>query len=85
MRMETNEKEHEMVSSNATNEVNSSIRFVSVLLAICSEVMTKRQNPNRFADVPNICGEVLLAISIILNPYLFYIDKRQPELASIFY
>jgi len=53
----------ENVSSMPTAEVSLSIRWVSVMFAICSDVMTNKQNPNRFADVVRICGEVLLAIN----------------------
>jgi len=53
--MEANEKMQEKVSNIATQEVNSSMMCVSVLLAMCSDVITKRQNPNRFADVFRIC------------------------------
>lgn len=61
--METNEKKQENVSNVATIEVNSSIKNVSVWLAICNDVITKRQNPSRLADVFKICCEVLFAIT----------------------
>lgn len=61
--IELKEKIHEKVSSTAMTEVNSSIRCVSVRLAMCSDVITKRQNPKRFADVFRICWDVWLAIS----------------------
>ena len=60
--MEMNEKKQEHVNSNAITEVNSSIILVAALLVICSEVITKRQKPKRFAAVLKICWEVLLAI-----------------------
>ena len=60
--MEKNEKKQERVSSRATTDVNSSILLDSILVLICNEVITKRQNPNRFADVFKICWEVLFAI-----------------------
>jgi len=31
-------------------------------LELCSDVITKRQNPNRVADVFNICCEVVFGI-----------------------
>jgi len=52
----------DIVSNTATIEVNSSMICVSVLLAMCKDVMINRQNPNRLAEVLSICGEVLLAI-----------------------
>ena len=60
--IEINEKIQERVSKIATAEVSSSMICVSVMLAICSEVITKIQNPSRFADVFNICCDVLFAI-----------------------
>jgi hypothetical protein len=60
--MEMNEKIHEQVSNMAITEVNSSMKCVSIRFEICNEVMTKRQNPKRFAEVDKICGEVFLAI-----------------------
>ena len=56
---------HEPVRRIATIEVNSSIKCVSSGLAICREVMIKRQNPRRLAEVFKICGEVLLAMLLI--------------------
>lgn len=63
MRIATNEKIQENVSKTATIEVNSSIKNISVWLAICNEVIIKRQNPSRLAEVFKICCEVLFAIS----------------------
>jgi len=60
--MEKNEKKQERVSSSATTDVNSSILLDSILVLIRNEVITKRQNPKRFADVFKICWEVLFAI-----------------------
>ena len=57
------EKRQENVSKTATTDVNSSIKNISVWLAICSEVITKRQNPSRLADVFNMCCDVLFAIT----------------------
>lgn len=57
----------EKVSNIATAEVNSSMMCVSDLLAICNDVITKRQNPNRFAEVFRICCEVLFAICQLLT------------------
>jgi hypothetical protein len=52
----------EKVSNIATIDVNSSIIWVSTRFAICKEVITKRQNPSRVADVFRMCWEVLFAI-----------------------
>ena len=52
----------EKVSNNAITEVNSSSILVSALLVIWKDVITKRQKPNRFAEVLNICCEVVFAI-----------------------
>lgn len=60
--IEKNDKIHEHVSNIAITEVNSSITCVSILFEMCKEVITKRQNPKRFAEVFNICGEVVFAI-----------------------
>jgi len=60
--MEKNEKKQESVSSSATTDVNSSILLDSIFVLKCNEVITKRQNPKRFADVFKICWEVLFAI-----------------------
>lgn len=60
--MDTNENMQENVSSIAIIEVNSSMILVSLLLVMFKEVITKRQKPKRFADVFNICCEVLFAI-----------------------
>lgn len=46
----------------ATTEVSSSTILFSALSVKCSEVITKRQNPKRFADVLKICCEVVLGI-----------------------
>lgn len=64
VRIETNENIHEAVNRIATIDVNSSIKWVSNGLAMCREVMIKRQKPSRFADVFRIWGEVLLAILV---------------------
>ena len=53
--MEINEKTDETVKSNAISDVNSSIRLFCVLFVRCRDVMMKRQNPSRLADVPSIC------------------------------
>ena len=60
--MEINEKMQEKVNRTAMNEVNSSMTCDSVRLEICSDVITKRQNPNRFAAVFSMCLDVLFAI-----------------------
>jgi hypothetical protein len=59
--METNEKRQEKVNKTAKTKVNSSINSLSVLSAMCNEVITKRQNPSKLAEVFNICCEVLFA------------------------
>jgi len=56
------EKKQEKISSKAITEVNSSIKVDVVLSAACKEVITKRQNPRRFAEVDKMCWEVLFAI-----------------------
>lgn len=56
--METNEKIQEAVKNRAITDVSSSITWVSILLLMWSEVITKRQNPRRLADVPRIWGDV---------------------------
>jgi hypothetical protein len=63
--MEVNEKTHEKVRSKATKDVSSSMRCVSVRLAMCNDVITKRQNPRRFSEVPKMCCEVVLAIHFL--------------------
>jgi hypothetical protein len=68
--MEKNENKQEKVSNKATMEVNSSITLDAALLVTCRDVITKRQNPSRFADVGKICWDVLLAISIKISHYL---------------
>ncbi len=55
VRIDMKEKMQESVNNIATTEVNSSIIFVSIVLEICREVITKRQKPNKFADVFNTC------------------------------
>ena len=60
--IEKNENIHEKMSSTATKEVISSSILTSDLLVICREVITTRQNPKRFVEVLNMCGEVVFAI-----------------------
>lgn len=62
VRIEENEMMQEKVSNTAMTDVSSSMMCVSILLAICREVITKRQNPRRVADVFRICCDVLFAI-----------------------
>ncbi len=57
------EKIQENVKMAAIIEVSSSIINVVSRFEIWIEVITNRQNPNRFAEVPRICCEVLLAIT----------------------
>ncbi|MGC9152007.1 MAG: dynamin family protein [Microbacter sp.] len=47
-----------MVNSTAMTEVTLSTSCVSCKLAMCSEVMTNKQNPNKLADVLRICCDV---------------------------
>ena len=67
--MEIKENKHGNASSNAINDVNSSIMLEAELLEMCKEVITKRQNPNRFAAVFSICWEVLFGIKSENNPF----------------
>jgi hypothetical protein len=53
--MEINENKHENDSSKAIKDVNSSTMLDAEALEMCMEVITKRQNPKRFAAVLNIC------------------------------
>ena len=62
MRIEKKENKPETLSKIAITEVNSSIILLSALSVKCSEVITKRQNPKRFAEVFKICCEVLFGI-----------------------
>ncbi|MDD2782681.1 MAG: hypothetical protein PHO52_00540 [Sulfuricurvum sp.] len=65
--MDKNKKITDPTSNKAITEVNSSIKLFFEALFIWMDVITKRQNPRRFADVLNICWEVLLAISYYLS------------------
>ena len=65
VRIEMNEKIQEKVSNTPTTDVNSSMKWVSVMLAICNEVITKRQKPRRFAEELRMCCEVLFAIMFV--------------------
>jgi len=60
--MEIKENKLENVRRIAVTAVRSSITCISVLLARCNEVITNRQNPNRFADVFKMCGEVFFGM-----------------------
>lgn len=62
VRIEINEKMQETVKMIAITDVNSSIKCVSVQLPTFNEVITKRQNPRRFAETLKICCEVLFDI-----------------------
>lgn len=55
MRIEINENKLEKTRNKAIAEVNSSMKLDSAWLLICKEVITKRQNPKRFADVLKMC------------------------------
>lgn len=52
----------EMMRNKATPEVSSSMMLVSEKSETCTDVMTKRQNPNRLAAVLRICCDVLFDI-----------------------
>lgn len=54
-RIEINEKKQEKARINAIIEANSSMALDVALLVTCNDVITKRQNPRRFADVGKIC------------------------------
>ena len=62
MRIEKKENKQETVSKIATTEVSSSIMLLSALSVKCREVITKRQNPKRFAEVFKICCDVVFDI-----------------------
>ncbi len=53
---------HEKVRNMATMEVSISIILVSMISEMCREVITKRQNPSKLADVLRMCLDVLLAM-----------------------
>ena len=62
MRIEKKENKQETLSKIAITEVSSSIILPSALSVKCSEVITKRQNPKRFAEVFKICCDVVFGI-----------------------
>jgi hypothetical protein len=72
VRIEINENTEETVRNNATMEVSSSTRLFSDLLVKCNEVIIIRQKPKRFAEVPNIWIEVLVAILYCLAIYFSF-------------
>lgn len=51
VRKEIKERKQEIISRIAITEVNSSILVISLLLLMCKEVMTTRQNPSKLAAV----------------------------------
>ncbi|GEM_PF-2278618 len=55
VRIEEKEKMAEAVSKTAIQEVSSSIMCVSAKFVMCKEVITKRQKPNKLADVLSMC------------------------------
>jgi hypothetical protein len=57
--MEQNDNSDDIASNNAIQAVNSSTKVLSCLSLTRSAVITKRQNPNKLADVLKICGAVL--------------------------
>ena len=67
MRIEKKENKQETLSKIATTEVSSSIMLLSALSVKCNEVITKRQNPKRFAEVFKICCDVVFGILKFFN------------------
>ena len=61
-RIDEKEKKQEEASNMPITDVNSSIKLVAALSLTCREVITKRQNPRRLADVLRMCFDVLFAI-----------------------
>ena len=59
--MEINDNTDENTRQSATIEVNSSIRLFSDLFVRCKDVIMNKQKPNRFAEVFNMCCDVLFA------------------------
>ena len=62
MRIEKKENKQETINKIAITEVSSSIILLSALSVKCNEVITKRQNPKRFAEVFKICCDVVFDI-----------------------
>ena len=62
MRIEKKENKQETINKIAITEVSSSIILLSALSVKCNEVITKRQNPKRFAEVFKICCDVVFGI-----------------------
>lgn len=54
VRIEKNESKDDSANKRAMTDVNSSTNVLSCLLLTCNAVITKRQNPSKFADVFNI-------------------------------
>jgi len=67
VRIEKKENKQEIISKIAITEVSSSIILPSALSVKCSEVITKRQNPSRFAEVFKICCDVVFGILRFFN------------------
>jgi hypothetical protein len=72
VRIEKKENTVEIVSNSAIIAVNSSISPLLDLSPMCNEVIINRQNPNRFADVLNMCCDVLFAKVISIGLSYFY-------------
>ena len=76
--IEKNEKKHEITKPNATAVENSSMLLDSEWFVTWKDVITKRQNPKRFADVFKICCDVLFAIGFLIPDFnmliLFYTE-----------
>ena len=60
--IDAKDKPQEMVKIKATKDENSSTRLFCDCFETCSDVITIKQNPNRFAEVFKICCEVLFGI-----------------------
>lgn len=63
MRIDIKENKQEKDNNRAITEAASSIILEADLSVICKDVITKRQNPSRVAEVFSICDETLFAIT----------------------
>ena len=59
--IDINDNTDEKTKHNATIEVNSSIKLFSDLFVRCKDVIMNKQKPSKFAEVFNMCCEVLFA------------------------
>jgi hypothetical protein len=69
--MDINDSMEEIVKSIATIEVNSSIRLFSAAFDSRMEVITNKQIPSKFAEVPKICVDVLFAMAKVKVNVIF--------------